>query len=91
MAKKQEKKPVTKQVKKERKEKSMVGKSGIGLTLAEMSEGQFKRHLGRVLDRMRSHNVSAEALKDAEGRVLAKRAKAITSVAATAVLILLAL
>lgn len=64
---------------------AVAGKSGIGLTLAEMSETQFKGHIGRVLDRMRSHKASKEILKDAETRILAKREKALTA-AVTAML-----
>lgn len=50
--------------------------SGIGLTLAEMSDVQFKRHLSRVLNRMGSHNATKEDLTAAEKRIIAKRSLA---------------
>ena len=51
--------------------------SGIGLTIAEMSDIQFDSHLSRVLSRMKTKGVSMELLKAASLRVRARRTKAL--------------
>ena len=59
------------------KRKLSSKQSGIGLTIAEMSDVQFDSHLSRVLSRMKRKGVSMELLKAASLRVRARRTKAL--------------
>lgn len=53
--------------------------SGVGLTISEMSDIQFKGHLSRILDRMKAKGVSMENMKAASLRVRARRTEALAS------------
>lgn len=48
-------------------------KSGIGLTITEMSDTHFKAHLSRVLGRMTAKGASKDKLEAASTRIKARR------------------
>ena len=62
----------------DKKKKLGSEKSGVGLTIGEMTEGHFKAHLSRVLGKMTVRGASAENIKAATSRIQARRASALS-------------
>ena len=53
--------------------------SGVGMTIAEMSDTQFTGHLGRILNRMKAKGVSMESMKAASIRIRIRRTEALAN------------
>ena len=53
-------------------------KSGIGLTISEMSDAHFKSHLDRVLSKMQAKGVDMDKMKAASIRISVRRQEALT-------------
>lgn len=53
--------------------------SGVGMTVAEMSDVQFTGHLSRVLNRMKAKGVSMESMKAASIRIHNRRTEALAN------------